>query len=122
MPRIIRAKSDSVEIVAGHFGFLRLLGRELSDTCNVKAFWRVAPSVRLSARAMRDAGVFCRASDLSSRTSCAVHSRLFDFLATLHNLPNLPWRGRRRLSQTATGTCRVSQAAFATGAIFIACR
>src|SRR5216684_2602200 len=66
-----------------HFGVLRLPGRELSDTFNVRAFWRVAPSVRLSLRAIRAAGVFCRASDLRSRTSCAVHSRLFDFLTTM---------------------------------------
>src|SRR5258708_10861595 len=66
-----------------HFRVLRLPGRELSDTFNVRAFWRVAPSVRFSLRAMRAAGVFCRASDLSSRTSCAVHSRLFDFLTTM---------------------------------------
>src|SRR5258708_27994049 len=66
-----------------HFGVLRLPGRELSDTFNVRAFWRVAPSVRLSLRAILAAGVFCRASDLSSRTSCAVHSRLFGFFTTL---------------------------------------
>jgi hypothetical protein len=60
-----------------------LPGRELSDTFNVRAFWRVAPSVRLSLRAIWAVGVFCRASDLSSRTSCAVQSRLFDFLTTM---------------------------------------
>ena len=41
----------------------------------------VAPSVRFSVRAIFDAGVFCRASDLSTRISSLVHARRFDFLA-----------------------------------------
>jgi hypothetical protein len=39
----------------------------------------------LSLRAIAAAGVFCRASDLSSRTSCALHTRLLDFLTTLRS-------------------------------------
>jgi hypothetical protein len=77
------AGSSNRQVDFVHFGVLRLPGRELRDTLNVRAFWRVAPSVRLSLRAIWAAGVFCRASDLSSRTSCAVHSRLFDFLTTM---------------------------------------
>src|SRR5215471_18889109 len=45
--------------------------------------------------------------------------RLFDH----RDLPGLLWRSRRRFYRTATGTCRPSQAAFATGPVpFIACR
>jgi hypothetical protein len=39
----------------------------------------------LSLRAISAAGVFCRASDLSSRTSCALHTRLLDLLTTLRS-------------------------------------
>jgi len=46
----------------------------------MKAFWRVAPSVLLRVRAIFLAGIFCRASVFSSRTSILVHSRRFEFL------------------------------------------
>jgi hypothetical protein len=117
-----------------HFGGLRLPGRELSDTFNVKAFWRVAPSVRLSLRAIAAAGVFCRASDLSSRTSCALHTRLLDLLTTLRSrsLPPPyppPTRGEGvggggiDCANTATVTRRLSQAAFASCLVpFNACK
>jgi hypothetical protein len=49
--------------------------RESSDTPRLKAFWRVAPSVRFSRRAIFLAGVLLRASDFNSRTSPTVHSR-----------------------------------------------
>jgi hypothetical protein len=87
---------QSRRLAETHFGALRLPGRESSDTFNVKAFWRVAPSVRLSLRAIAAAGVFCRASDLSSRTSCALHTRLLDLLTTLRSrsLPPTPHPAR----------------------------
>src|ERR1700677_2811851 len=43
----------------------------------LKAFWRVAPSVRFSFLAICDAEVFFFASDFRSRTSAAVHARRF---------------------------------------------
>ncbi len=46
----------------------------------LNAFWRVAPSVRFSALAIRRAGVFLRASDFNSRTCAGVQARLFDAL------------------------------------------
>jgi hypothetical protein len=50
----------------------------------LKAFCLVAPSVLLRERAILRAGVFCRALDLSSRTSSLVHCRrLDDFFAML---------------------------------------
>ncbi len=50
-----------------------------SDNPMLNAFWRVAPSVRLSVLAIFEAGTFFRASDLRSRTCTAVQARfLFD--------------------------------------------
>jgi len=50
----------------------------------LNAFWRVAPSERLSALAILFAGIFFLASDLSSRTCTDVQGRLFDaFLAMM---------------------------------------
>src|SRR5215472_9748095 len=46
----------------------------------LKAFWRVAPSVRLSFFAICDALVFLRAIVFSSRSSLEVHARRFFFL------------------------------------------
>jgi hypothetical protein len=43
----------------------------------LKAFWRVAPSVRFSFLAIADAGVFFFAIDFRSRTSTEVHARRF---------------------------------------------
>ena len=43
----------------------------------LNAFCRVAPSVRFRDLAIFLAGVFLRASDLSSRTCTAVQARLF---------------------------------------------
>src|SRR5215831_17896747 len=109
----LKPTSNAFQFV--HFGLLRLPGRELSDTLNVKAFWRVAPSVRLSLRAIWAAGVFCRASVLSSRTSCAVHSRLLDFLTTMTS--GVALTRLAPILQTETGTCRSCQAAFTTDLI-----
>lgn len=53
----------------------------------------MAPSVRLSLRAIRAAGVFAFANCLSSRTSSAVHSRRFGFLT--NNVPP-KWCARAR--------------------------
>src|SRR5215469_2926441 len=60
---------------------LRDYARELSETPKASAFWRVAPTVRLSALAIFGAGVLARAIVLSSLTSSLVHSRRFAFLA-----------------------------------------
>ncbi|MGB7035167.1 MAG: DUF3574 domain-containing protein, partial [Xanthobacteraceae bacterium] len=49
----------------------------------LKAFWRVAPSVRLSFLAICDAVVFLRAMVFRSRTSPAVHERRFFFLLAI---------------------------------------
>src|SRR5215471_15861584 len=57
--------------------------REFRETRKASAFWRVAPTVRLSAAAILGAGVFFFAIDFSSRTSSLVHSRRFAFLAIL---------------------------------------
>ena len=54
--------------------------RELSDSPRLKAFCRVAPSVRFRLRAMLAARVFFRAIVFSVRTSDDVHERRFDFL------------------------------------------
>jgi hypothetical protein len=43
----------------------------------LKAFWRVAPSDRFKLLAMREACVFCRASDRNVFTSAVVHGRRF---------------------------------------------
>src|ERR1700730_17189612 len=55
--------------------------RESKDTPNEKAFCLVAPTVLLSDFAILLAGAFCFARLFSSRTSVAVHARLFAFLA-----------------------------------------
>jgi hypothetical protein len=57
----------------------------------LNAFWRVAPSDRFNVLAILAAGVFFRASDLSSRTSTEVHARLFDAFFTMQIL--LCWKG-----------------------------
>ena len=44
----------------------------------LKAFWRVAPSVRFNFFAIRPAGVFLRAIVFSSRTCTDVQAFLFD--------------------------------------------
>jgi hypothetical protein len=60
----------------------RAQDREFNDTPKLKAFCRVAPTVRLSDFAIFAAGVFFFARFLRSRTSSLVHSRRFDaFLA-----------------------------------------
>ena len=56
-------------------------GRESSDKPILKAFCRVAPSVRFNVRAMLAARVFFLAAAFNVRTSDAVHARRFDFLA-----------------------------------------
>jgi hypothetical protein len=60
-----------------------LLARESSDSPGLKAFCRVAPSVRFRVRAMFAARFFFFACVLSVRTSAVVHARrrLFDFFA-----------------------------------------
>jgi hypothetical protein len=55
--------------------------RESSDKPILKAFCRVAPSVRFNVRAMLAARVFFLAAAFNVRTSDAVHARRFDFLA-----------------------------------------
>ncbi len=55
--------------------------RELSDNPRLKAFCRVAPSVRLKARAMLAARVFLLAAAFNLRTSSVVQARRFDLLA-----------------------------------------
>jgi hypothetical protein len=54
--------------------------RESSESPMLNAFWRVAPSVRLSFFAICDALVFLRAIVFSSRSSLEVHARRFFFL------------------------------------------
>ena len=54
--------------------------RVSSDSPRLKAFCRVAPSVRFKLRAMLAARVFFRAIVFSVRTSDDVHERRFDFL------------------------------------------
>lgn len=70
----------SGEIKAPHFG-AGLQARELRDIPRLEAFCRVAPVVRFSVRAMLAVRVFFFASVFNVRTSDAVHSRRFDFLA-----------------------------------------
>jgi hypothetical protein len=55
--------------------------REFSETPKASAFWRVAPTVLLSALAIFGAGVLLRAIVFNSFTSLLVHSRRFAFLA-----------------------------------------
>jgi hypothetical protein len=54
--------------------------RESSDSPILKAFCRVAPSVRFRVRAMLAAPVFLRAIVFNVRTSDDVHDRRFEFL------------------------------------------
>ena len=54
--------------------------RVSSDNPILKAFCRVAPSVRFRVRAMLATRVFLRAIAFSVRTSDDVHERRFDFL------------------------------------------
>jgi hypothetical protein len=54
--------------------------RESSDSPILKAFCRVAPSVRFKLRAILAARVFFRAIVFSVRTSDDVHERRFDLL------------------------------------------
>lgn len=55
--------------------------RESSDSPRLKAFCRVAPSLRFNLWAMLDACVFLRANVFSVLTSDDVHERRFEFLA-----------------------------------------
>src|ERR1700676_1572488 len=73
--------------------------REFSETPKARAFWRVAPTVLLSALAIFGAGVLLRAIVFNSFTSLLVHSRRFAFLAMVP----LSIRVQRtsRLTQTA---------------------
>ena len=65
--------------------------RESSDSPRLKAFCRVAPSVRFKLRAMLAARAFFRAIVFSERTSDEVHERRFDFLG----IPIVSeWKGR----------------------------
>jgi hypothetical protein len=67
--------------------------REFKETPKAKAFWRVAPSVLLSARAILPAGVFPRARVFSSRISVFVHSRRFEFFLAI-SFPIFDYCGR----------------------------
>jgi hypothetical protein len=62
------------------FLFLQTGYRESSDSPRLKAFCRVAPSVRFKVWAMLAARVFLRAIVFNVRTSDDVHDRRFDFL------------------------------------------
>lgn len=57
--------------------------RESSDNPILKAFCRVAPSLRFKVRAMLFAGVFFFACAFNVRTSAVVQARRFNLLATL---------------------------------------
>jgi hypothetical protein len=57
--------------------------RESNEISKLNAFCLVAASVLLSDRAIFAAGVFCRASVFSSRTSSLVHSRRLDRLLAI---------------------------------------
>jgi hypothetical protein len=61
----------------------RFQARELRDTPRLNAFCRVALVVCFKVRAMLAVRVFFFASVFKVRTSDAVHSRRFDFLAIL---------------------------------------
>jgi len=60
--------------------------RESSDKPRLKAFCRVAPSVRFNVRAMLAARVFFLAAVFNVRTSAADHERRFNFFAILNHL------------------------------------
>jgi hypothetical protein len=55
--------------------------RESRDSPKLKAFWRVAPSVRFNVLAMFDARVFFLAAVFNVRTSVVDHGRRFAFFA-----------------------------------------
>jgi hypothetical protein len=74
--------------------------RESSDNPMLNAFWRVAPSVRLSALAIFLAGVFFLAMDLRVPRCCADHATRLRFFA-IQSLPALD-----RLLQLLGGTKR----------------
>src|SRR5580658_8733033 len=60
--------------------------RESSDNPILNAFWRVAPSVRFSALAIRLAGVFFLARVFNSRRCSAVHARRFVAFLAIYKL------------------------------------
>jgi hypothetical protein len=62
---------------------VRFQARESSDKPILKAFCRVAPSLRFRLLAIFLAGVFLRAADFNSRTSEAVQERRFEFLLAM---------------------------------------
>jgi len=71
---LVGSRNSTLEVVQA---------RESSDNPILNAFWRVAPSVRLSILAIFLAGVFFRASDFSSRTCAFDQACLLDGFFTM---------------------------------------
>ena len=69
------------------FVSIRFQARESSDNPRVKAFCRVAPSLRFRLLAIFLAGVFLRAADFNSRTSAIVQGRRLEFLLAIYDSP-----------------------------------
>jgi hypothetical protein len=70
----------------------RFFFNERRETPSWNAFWRVAPSVRFSLRAITLAFSFARARVRSSRTSSFVHERFTDFRAIVVPHNAFDWR------------------------------
>jgi hypothetical protein len=78
--RIIGWKPRGVGTAFLYVGSAWHQARESRDSPRLKAFWRVAPSVRFSVRAKLAARVFLLAAVFNVRTSAVDHGRRFDFL------------------------------------------
>ena len=84
--------------------------RESSDKPILNAFCRVAPSVRFSVLAMRDAVFFCWAIVLKVRTCSAVQARRFVAFLAIEYLPVLKNTCRRHLHDPGVSRAQVNPA------------
>jgi hypothetical protein len=83
----------------------------------LNAFCRVAPSVRFSFSAIRDARFFWRAIVLSMRTCSAVHARRFLAFFTIEQLSVskkkvFSWKQYRTKAEINVGACPVDSILF----------
>jgi hypothetical protein len=74
--------------------------RESSDKPMLNAFWRVAPTVRLSALAILLAAVFFFAKAFNSRTCAALQETLFRAFFDIVEISNLKERSLIAVSQS----------------------
>jgi hypothetical protein len=90
----------------------------------LNAFCRVAPSVRFSLSAIRDARFFWRAIVLSMRTCSAVHARRFLAFFAIEQLPVskkkvFSWKQYRKKLKSDVGACPVETRFILFGMSFV---